>query len=117
MAVEVVLLDEVDEWYVDLAKTDRNASDAVTAAIDLLAENGPTLGRPIVDKIKASQNHKMKELRPSGTHVRILFIFDPDRQAVLLVAGDKTGDWNGWYRTNIPIADARYRRWLDGEYD
>ncbi|HRD61156.1 MAG TPA: type II toxin-antitoxin system RelE/ParE family toxin [Nocardioides sp.] len=61
--------------------------------------------------------HNMKELRPSATSVRILFIFDPERQAVLLVAGDKAGNWSGWYDENIPIADDRYDRWLAGGYD
>lgn len=113
----VVLLDEVDDWFVALAKTDPTASDAVTAAIDMLEEHGPTLGRPIVDRVKGSKSHNMKEIRPSSTNIRILFIFDPKRNAVLLVAGDKTGNWKGWYDTNIPIADSRYQRWLDGEYD
>lgn len=36
----------------------------------------------------------------------MLFAFDPERQAILLVAGDKSGDWNRWYRRNIPVADA-----------
>ncbi|GAA3376849.1 hypothetical protein GCM10020367_50170 [Streptomyces sannanensis] len=53
----------------------------------------------------------MKELRPGSagdSEVRILFIFDPLRQAVLLLAGDKAGNWEGWYEEAIPIADARY---------
>jgi hypothetical protein len=61
----------------------------------------------------------MKELRPGSTgpsEVRILFIFDPERRAVLLVAGDKRGRWQKWYRENISIADRRYGRWLAGEY-
>jgi hypothetical protein len=37
-----------------------------------------------------------------------LFAFDPVRRAVLLVAGDKAGNWRGWYDTNIPLADKRY---------
>jgi hypothetical protein len=52
----------------------------------------------------------MKELRPGSSgeaKVRILFAFDPVRQAVLLVAGDKSGQWDKWYRENIPIADGR----------
>jgi len=52
----------------------------------------------------------MKELRPGstgGSEVRILFAFDPDRQAILLVAGDKSGDWRGWYARNLPLADKR----------
>lgn len=35
----------------------------------------------------------------------MLFAFDPRRQAILLIAGDKAGSWKKWYRTNIPIAD------------
>jgi hypothetical protein len=58
----------------------------------------------------------MKELRPGSSgrsEVRILFAFDPARKAILLVAGDKAGHWQKWYRTNIPLADERYRQHLD----
>lgn len=50
----------------------------------------------------------MKELRSSGGNLRALFAFDPRRRAVVLVGGDKTGDWSGWYKRNIPRADRRY---------
>lgn len=56
-----------------------------------------TLGHPVVDKVKASRFYSMKELRPPGTHIRILFIFDPNCDAVLLVGGDKTGQSRAWY--------------------
>lgn len=72
------------------------------------------LGRPLVDHIKGSQHHNMKELRPGSTgnsEIRILFAFDSKRQAILLVAGDKAGQWKKWYKDNIPIADARFERW------
>lgn len=75
------------------------------------------MGRPVVDRIKGSARHNMKELRPSATNIRILFVFDPERNAVLLVAGDKTGDWRGWYSQNIPTAEQRYAAWLAGDYD
>ncbi len=81
----------------------------VTAAIDQLEADGPNLGRPLVDRIEDSKIHNLKELRPgsAGTsEVRILFVFDPERQAVLLVAGDKTGRWNRWYDENIPVAES-----------
>ncbi len=117
VAWEVILLDEVEAWFLTLAKEDDDQVDAVTAAIDMLAANGPTLGRPIVDRIKGSTQHNMKELRPSATSIRILFIFDPTRSAVLLVAGDKAGDWKGWYEDNIPVAEERYDAWLAGDYD
>ncbi|RLV57177.1 hypothetical protein D9V41_00510 [Aeromicrobium phragmitis] len=98
---EVVLLGEVE------------TGDAVTAAIDQLAADGPNLGRPAADRLKGSKFHNLKELRPLGTMIRLIFIFDPNRQAVILAAGDKTSDPTGWYRKNIPIAETRYQDWLD----
>jgi len=66
-----------------------------------------------VDKVKGSKFHSMKELRPAGTSIRILFLFDPRRHAVLLLAGDnKAGNWKSWYDKNIPIAEQRYENWL-----
>jgi hypothetical protein len=44
--------------------------------------------------------------------VRILFIFDPARNAVLLIAGDKSGRWQEWYREAIPAAEAIYEAYL-----
>lgn len=108
---EVTLTDEVEQWFLELSKNDPDSAEQVAAAIDLVSQEGPTLGRPMVDHIKASKHRNMKELRPGsrgGTEMRILFAFDPDRQAILLVAGDKTGNWRNWYGTNIAIADARY---------
>lgn len=38
----------------------------------------------------------------------MLFVFDPDRQAIILVAGDKAGRWSRWYDSAIPLAEQRY---------
>ena len=92
----------------------------MAAAIDMLADVGPTLGRPPVDTITSSRVHNLKELRPGSSgrsEIRILLAFDPARTAILLVAGDKSGHWNDWYRRNIPIAEARYSEWLSGRHD
>ena len=72
------------------------------------------LGRPLVDRIEGSRYHNMKELRPPGRtqHIRILFIFDPRRAAVLLLGGDKKGHWERWYLRSIPEAERRYERYL-----
>ncbi len=112
---EVFLLHEVEEWYLGLCEREPDLADTVTEAIEALASAGPTLGRPFVDRIKGSELHNLKELRPTRgtTHFRILFVFDPRRQAVLLVAGDKSGNWKGWYRESIPIAEERYARWIE----
>jgi hypothetical protein len=92
---------------------------AVASAIDKLADDGPTLGRPLADLVKGSRHHNMKELRPGSTgssEIRVLFVFDPQRRAVLLVGGDKSCDWEGWYVRNLKLADDRYDGWLRGEY-
>jgi hypothetical protein len=65
--------------------------------------------------LKARTCINLKELRPGSagtTEIRILFIFDPGRNVVLLVAGDKAGQWTAWYRQSIPLAEARYTTYL-----
>ena len=108
--VEVDLVDDC------LATLDEKSYELVVAALEVLAEQGPSLGRPLVDSVVGSSYRNMKELRPGSSgrsEVRILFAFDPARKAILLVAGDKAGNWQKWYRTNIPLADDRYRQHLD----
>jgi len=59
-----------------------------------LREEGPTLGRPLVDRLKATKIHHLKELRPGSrgrSEIRIIFAFDPTRSALLLLGGDKAG--------------------------
>lgn len=95
----------IEEW---LNSLDQSSWKQVIAAIELLEELGPGLGRPLVDTLKGSRHKNMKELRPGSSgrsELRILFAFDPKRSAILLIAGDKTGDWTRWYRKNIPLAD------------
>jgi hypothetical protein len=54
----------------------------------------------------------MKELRPRGSHVRVLFAFDPRRVAILLLGGDKSGRWKAWYAEAIPAAEQLYEEHL-----
>jgi hypothetical protein len=92
---------------------DDSDAEALLAALQVLRDHGPALGRPLVDTVVASRHPNMKELRPGSTgrsEIRVLFAFDVERQAVLLVGGDKRIDWKGWYRGNIPIADERFSR-------
>ncbi|MDG4829476.1 type II toxin-antitoxin system RelE/ParE family toxin [Solwaraspora sp. WMMD1047] len=105
----------VDAWFLDLCHNDPTSADLVGDAIDLLAEHGPALGRPLVDRLKGSRFHHMKELRPGSTgtsEIRMIFAFDPAREAVFLVAGDKSGQWREWYRTAVPLADERFEEHL-----
>jgi len=119
MAWTVILLSEVVEWYEHLTLHDPESAERVAAALDLLEERGPSLGRPLVDTLQGSTVPNLKELRPGSSgrsEVRILFAFDPLRQAILLSAGDKSGRWKTWYREHIPLAESRLERWLAGEY-
>lgn len=102
--------DEFQAWY---AALDDVAAETVDLAVQLLIERGPGLGRPFVDTIKSSRHSNMKELRPMAGDIRILFVFDPRRTAILLIGGDKTNNWTGWYRRMIPIADDLYDMYLD----
>jgi hypothetical protein len=112
---EISLHPDVEAWYLSICEEDPETSDLIERAVDQLAADGPSLGRPLVDRIKGSKYHNMKELRPpstGATEIRILFAFDPMREAILLVAGDKSGNWDGWYRKAIPAADERYAEHL-----
>ncbi|MGW5351842.1 type II toxin-antitoxin system RelE/ParE family toxin [Streptomyces sp. NPDC004031] len=104
---EIYLVDEVREWIGGL---DGDTHIRVVQALDALAEGGPGPGRPLVDTLHGSTPANLKELRP-GT-VRILFAFDPWRSSILLVAGDKSGRWNEWYREAIPLAEERYETYV-----
>ena len=115
MAYRLEIVTEVRDWLHQLRRTDRASAMLVGQAITALLEEGPSLGRPLVDRIKGSNLHNLKELRPGSagtTEIRILFIFDPSRNVVLLVAGDKAGQWATWYRESIPLAEARYATYL-----
>lgn len=110
-------------WSVDvelvaawLHSLDEKSYNLVVAALEVLAHQGPSLGRPLVESIVGSRYKNMKELRPGSSgrsEVRILFAFDPTRRAILLVAGDKAGNWRKWYQANIPLADERYQDHLN----
>ena len=84
--------------------------DELLAHALLLRDYGPGLGRPTVDTLKGSKHANMKEMRfRQGKEVwRVAFAFDPSRQAVLLVAGDKSGaDQRLFYKRLIDKADTR----------
>jgi len=110
MTVEVTVTDDFKEWWHGLTVSQQ---EAVASRIALLEQHGPALGRPTVDRVRGSAFHNMKELRCSADgSLRILFAFDPRRQAILLLGGNKTGEWNAWYDATIPEADRLFREYL-----
>ncbi|WP_459649594.1 type II toxin-antitoxin system RelE/ParE family toxin [Kitasatospora sp. Ki12] len=107
---------QVEEWYLQICEDDPKTASNILDALDLLEVEGPTLGRPMVDRIHRSRLHNMKELRPGssgGSEVRMLFVFDQEREAIVLVAGDKSGRWSEWYDESIPLAEKRYADYVE----
>lgn len=90
MSWTVIFLDDFD---VEFGALTDDLQDEVLAHAKVLAQFGPHLGRPTVDTLKASRHTNMKELRFGweGGVWRVAFAFDPNRQAILLVGGDKVG--------------------------
>ncbi|GAA2139015.1 hypothetical protein GCM10009760_20740 [Kitasatospora kazusensis] len=118
MAWTVIVVEPALSWLHSLRQTDRASLVQISKAITTLREEGPALGRPLVDTVKGSRLANLKELRPGSagsTEVRLLFVFDPKRRAVFLVGGDKSGNWKRWYDTAIDQAELAYEEHLKAE--
>lgn len=82
----------------------------------ILGKYGPETQRPLVDTLKNSKHSNMKELRFKADNGvwRVALAFDPKRQAVLLVAGDKSGvNEKRFYKKLIQTADSRFEEHLE----
>lgn len=107
---DVEVTDQFTAWWSTLTE-DQQVS--LTDRVQKLVEAGPDLGRPLVDRIHSSRHHAMKELRSEiGGALRVLFVFDPRRMAILLLGGNKSGKWNAWYEWAVPVADDLYDVYL-----
>lgn len=104
-----------DEFEEDFQTLAEEVQEELLAAAKLLKDHGPALGRPHADTLKGSRFANMKELRFKAANGvrRAAFAFDPKREAILLVAGDKSGgSENKFYQRLIKKADERYARHL-----
>ena len=100
-----------DEFEAEFLLLDEAVQDGILAGVVLLKAHGPQLGRPYVDTLKGARHRNLKELRFEAADGvwRVAFAFDPARQGILLVAGDKSGvSSNRFYRSLIAAADERY---------
>ncbi len=96
--------DEFKTWTRTL---DGERKAKVSGAIDRVVAGGPTLGAPHVEKIRRTNLHRLKEVRVDRG-IRLLFAFDSNQNAVMLLGGDKTGKWNNWYPKKIELAERLY---------
>ena len=108
MKWEVDLHDDFVPEYRDLHK---DVQDELLARIELLEQFGPQLGRPRADTLNDSRHANIKELRFDAADGvwRVAFAFDPNRKAIILAAGDKSGvGEKRFYRQLIDKAEARF---------
>ena len=104
------------EFQSEFSALPQQVQDEALAITGWLKEFGPLLGRPQVDTLAGSQFANMKEMRLDADDGvwRIAFAFDPERHAILLVAGDKSGgSERRFYRELIRKADERFDAHLE----
>ena len=110
MTTEVVVTDEFLEWYLELSES---TQESIRRVVAMLESAGTGLGHPYSSAIKGA-NIALRELRVQqmGEPYRILYVFDPIRQAVLLLGGNKAGKGNRWYGPAIKLAERLYADYL-----
>ncbi|WP_375207249.1 type II toxin-antitoxin system RelE/ParE family toxin [Hyphococcus sp.] len=89
--------------------------DELLAQAQVIETFGPAAGRPRVDTLKGSKHANMKELRFDAYDGvwRAAFAFDPKREAIILVAADKSGgSERKFYKRLIKTADERFDQHL-----
>ena len=104
-----------DEFVPEFHSLHQHVQDEIYAIAHLLEHSGPRLGRPRVDTLNGARHANMKEMRFDAADGawRLAFAFDPERKAILLVAGDKSGGSSRrFYRALIRKADERFDRHL-----
>ncbi len=106
LAIDVEFTDEFGDWWETLSP---NEQGSVRDGVQLLRAYGTALGYPWSSGVKQSKHGHMRELRiqNQGRPYRVLYAFNPLRNAILLLGGDKTGN-DRWYEVHVPIADRLY---------
>ncbi len=106
-----------DVFSNEVGKLPKAVRIELIALANLLTKFGPQLRRPHVDTLNGSKHTNMKELRFDADNGvwRVAFAFDHKRKAILLVAGDKSGQSEKrFYSQLITKADKRLDSHLAG---
>ena len=106
-----------DEFESEFESFTDQEQDAIAQRLLLLKMKGPHLARPYADTLYGSSFKNMKELRfeADGAVWRVAYAFDPERKAIVLVAGNKAGqNQRRFYEKLIDAADTRFARFLKG---
>ena len=105
-----------DDFDAEFDRFDLEVREHIMASVNLLKQFGPALTRPHVDTLNGSKFANMKELRfKTGSGVwRVLFAFDSERQAIVLVGANKQGQSEPrFYKSLIALADRRFGSWIE----
>jgi len=105
--VQVETTDAYKDWYLDLEKTEAAAVDRKVKMLQIL---GLSLPFPHSSDVKGGK-YPFRELRVNNPPIRVLYAFDPQRNAVLIIGGDKSGD-NRFYERLIPKAELLWEGYL-----
>lgn len=110
MKCELIVSTEFVSWLGTLSESARKH---VQRNLEILEAQGTSLGFPYSSAIKNSR-YAMREIRVkhTGAQYRILYVFDPKRNAFIALGGDKVGD-NRWYEKMIRKAEHIYERHLE----
>ena len=111
--MEIIVTDEMKKWYEDLMEAEQ---EAVYESVGLLEQFGVKLGFPHSSEIKNTK-YAFRELRAPAnkSELRIIYAFDPSRDAILIIGGDKSGD-SGFYKKIIRKAENIWKEYLQ-EYN
>ena len=101
--------DEFEKWYAGLSEAEM---DGVDYCVGLLEQLGVNLGFPYSSKLQGSK-HKLRELRAqaAGKPLRVFYAFDPRRDAILILGGEKGGD-SRFYEKVLPRAEKIWEQYL-----
>jgi hypothetical protein len=108
-SMDVITTDEFSDWYGTLEVSDVMA---VNRVVDLLAARGVKLGFPFSSAINGAP-FALRELRvqSGGRPIRVFYAFDPRRDSVLILGGDKTGN-DRFYEEMVPRCETIWKEYL-----
>ena len=109
MGAEVLFLEEFRTWWDELTIGEQKS---VALVVNMLSEKGVLLSFPYTSGITGSTKLRELRIQHGGDPYRVLYAFDPKRNAVLLLGGNKAGD-DRWYETNVPKAEKLFAQYLD----
>ncbi len=102
--------EEFERWIENLSHREQKT---VLQVVKILEQVGMALAEPYSSALKGTK-HPLRELRPrrGASPLRVIYAFDPKREALLLLGGDK-GDDKRFYERAIRRAEQLWEGHLE----